>query len=233
MATNTFEIGDENLGEETSYNLDIFWRKTAGRATFDVTFFVNEVSDYVYLRNNDLNNDGIADRVEEDFFETREIVDEDEALLLVSQDQDDATFWGFEMMAGMNIFDDHRGQLSARVWSDYVSGELDDAGNVPRLPPLRIGFDLDWDRGPISSRFSVTHVTEQDEVADLETKTDSYTLVNVHAEYRIPLGGQRTINLFARGTNLANETARRHTSFVKDLAPLPGRSGTIGLRLAF
>ena len=233
LATNTFEIGDENLGEETSYNLDVFWRKTAGRLALDVTFFVNEVNDYVFLRNNDLNNDGVADRVEQDFFASGEIVDEDDALLLVSQDQDDATFWGFEMIAGLNLFDDRRGSLSAEVWTDYVSGELGAGGNVPRLPPLRVGINLDWQRGPISSRFSVTHVTEQDELAALETATDSYTMVNIQADYRFALGGQRALNVFARGSNLANETARRHTSFVKDLAPLPGRSGTIGLRFEF
>ena len=37
----------------------------------------------------------------------------------------------------------------------------------------------------------------------------------------------------ARGTNLANEDARRHTSFVKDLAPLPGISGLLGIRASY
>jgi len=40
-------------------------------------------------------------------------------------------------------------------------------------------------------------------------------------------------NLFIRGANLLNEEARRHTSFLKDRAPLPGRSGLVGVRVNF
>ncbi|MGR8950219.1 MAG: TonB-dependent receptor [Gammaproteobacteria bacterium] len=233
LATNTYEIGDANLGEETSYNFDFFWRKTAGRVNFDVTFFVNEIRDYVFLRSVDSNADGIADRVEDDFFETREVVDEDDALLLVEQSQSDATFWGFELQASTSLYEGSEGTVDLELWSDYVSGELDGGGNVPRLPPLRVGLNLDWLRGPLTSRFSVIHVTEQDDVARLETDTEAYTMVNVYAAYRIHDTENYALSIFARGSNLANEMARRHTSFVKDFAPLAGRSGTLGMRLEF
>ena len=38
---------------------------------------------------------------------------------------------------------------------------------------------------------------------------------------------------FLRATNLSDREARPHTSFLKDLAPLPGRSVTVGVRLSF
>ena len=44
---------------------------------------------------------------------------------------------------------------------------------------------------------------------------------------------RRMSDLFARATNLADQTARRHTSFVKDRAPLPGIGGVLGARLEF
>ena len=233
LASNTFEIGDANLGEETSHNVDIFWRKSAGRYRFDFTVFYNDVSDFIFLQSNDRNGDGIADRVEEDFLETGEIVDEDEALLLVNQTQDDAEFWGFELETRITVFNDSRGAAELRVWSDYVEGELDVGGNVPRLPPLRFGAGLEWERGPMYAGVSVVRATDQDETAELETETDGYTMVNIHAGYTVPLGNESSVTFFARGTNLADEEARRHTSFVKDLAPLPGISGLFGIRASY
>jgi hypothetical protein len=41
------------------------------------------------------------------------------------------------------------------------------------------------------------------------------------------------LHLFVRGTNLLDEDARRSTSLVKDVAPLPGRSLAIGIRASF
>lgn len=233
LATNTFEVGDADLGEETSMNVDLFWRRTAGRYRFDFTLFYNDIADFVFLESSDRNGDGVADRVEPDFLDTGLIVDEDEALLLVRQRQQDAVFWGFELAGEMTVFDDARGLLDARLWSDYTEGELANDDDVPRLPPLRYGFDLDWRRGPLYAAFRVLRVTAPDNVAPLETDTDGYTMVNLDAGYTLRVAGKSEVTLFARGTNLADETARRHTSFVKDLAPLPGASGLVGVRARF
>lgn len=233
LASNTFEIGDAGLDEEVSNNVDVFWRKTEGRYRLNATLFYNHVDDFVYLAANDRNGDGIADRVEDDFLDTGEIVDEDDALLLVNQRQQGAEFWGFELEGFVTVFDDARGQAELRVWTDYVSGSLDDGSEVPRLPPLRFGSSLDYRHGPWYARFAVTRVTDQDNSAPLETETDGYTMVDLDAGYVLTRADIGEVTLFARGTNLADETARRHTSFVKDLAPLPGRSGMVGIRARF
>ena len=39
--------------------------------------------------------------------------------------------------------------------------------------------------------------------------------------------------LFLDGTNLLDEEARAHTSFLKDVAPLPGRGFAFGVRTFF
>lgn len=233
LATNAFEIGDVRLGEETSSNIDVFWRLSQGRLGVDVNFFYNHIDDFVFLESNDRNDDGIADRVEEDFLETGEIVDEDEALLLLNQRQTDAEFWGFELAADWLVFDDARGQTLFTVWSDYVEGELDDGSNVPRLPPMRVGSRIDYNKGPWDLRFSVTHAFEQDDTAPLETTTDSYTMLKLYGSYTWRTARWGELTVFARGSNLADEQIRRHTSFVKDQAPLPGISGLFGIRASF
>ncbi|MEX2482214.1 MAG: TonB-dependent receptor [Gammaproteobacteria bacterium] len=233
LATNTFEIGDLGLSEEASHNIDVSWRKTGGRYRFETTFFYNDIADFIYLAENDRNGDGIADRVEDDFFASGLIVVEDDALLLLNQRQRDARFWGFELVAETTVIDDGRGRVDVRAWSDYVDGELSGGATVPRLPPLRFGMRLSWERGPLYAGFDVIRVTAADDLAALETSTDGYTMINLDAGYRWSLGGQSEATLFARGINLTDETARRHVSFVKDLAPLQGAGALVGVRLRF
>jgi len=232
LATGTYEIGDVNLGEETSYNVDVFWRGTFVEWGFTLNLFANVIDDFTYLRSNDRNNDGIADRVEDDFAETGEIVDDDDALLLVNQDQRDARFWGIEFESDRMVFDDHRGRLDLRLWTDYVEGEFSGGASVPRMPPLRFGGSLDWELEGVTARLAVVRVTEQDDNARLETPTDAYTDLNVQVGYTIPAGGVEAY-VFARGTNLLNETQRRSVSFVKDRAPRPGIGGLFGVRIRY
>ena len=54
-------------------------------------------------------------------------------------------------------------------------------------------------------------------------------MVDADISYRVALG-QSTLLLFLRGNNLLDEEARRHTSPLKEVAPLPGRSLILGVR---
>jgi iron complex outermembrane recepter protein len=76
-------------------------------------------------------------------------------------------------------------------------------------------------------------VAKQTATAPGETDTDGYTLLSVYVGYRINTSGPFSWDLFLRGSNLTNEDARVHTSFLKDIAPLPGRSLTLGVRTNF
>ena len=235
LASNTFEIGDPTLDDETSLNFDLYWRKVSGPLTVQANLFYNQIDDFVFLNENDLNHDGIADRVDADFNgNPAEILppDEEEQLLLVNHVQEDADFWGFELEARYRLLDSHRGTVHARVWTDYVSGELDAGEDLPRITPLRYGGSLDWRWEPWYGAIDVMRVTKQEDTAPLETDTAGYTLLTLRADYTLPIG-RRDVTLFARGTNVLNEKARRHTSFLKHLAPLPGVSALVGLRATF
>ncbi len=233
LATNTYEIGDAGLESELARNLDLFWRKTAGRLTLDLGFFYNDISDFVFAEEQDTNGDGIADRVEPDFGNTGLVVDEADALLLIRQRQQDAWFWGFEMAAGSLLIDDARGQLRWRLWTDFVEAELDSGERVPRLPALRFGSGLVWQQERWTAYLDLTRAMSQDATAALETPTDGYTLLDIGLERHWQVSGSRELTAFARGNNLLDEEVRRHPSFIKDLAPAPGASALLGLRLRF
>ena len=235
LATTTFEIGDTGLAKEKSNNVDIYWRKTAGKLTVSANFFYNRIDDYIYYQEQDLNGDGFADRVTE-FFDgdPANILDPgvDEELFLVYVSQDDAEFLGFEAETRARLMDDNNGRMVLRLWADYVEGERSNNTNLARITPWRFGSGLTYSRGPLYASVNYTRVNEQDSTAPLETETAGYDLLDLHAGYTFRLQ-DNTVTLFARASNLLDEEIRRHVSFVKDQAPLPGRSGIFGVRVGF
>ena len=235
LATTTFEIGDANLDKEKSNNVDIYWRKTAGKFTVSANFFYNRIDDYIYYQEQDLNGDGFADRVTEVFDgNPANILDPgvDEELFLVYVSQDDAEFLGFEAETRARLMDDNNGRMVLRLWADYVEGERSNDTNLARITPWRFGSGLTYSRGPLYASVNYTRVNKQDSTAPLETETDGYHLLDLHAGYTFRLQ-DNTVTLFARASNLLDEEIRRHVSFVKDQAPLPGRSGIFGVRVGF
>jgi len=235
LATNAYEIGSTALDEEDSNNIELHWRKTEGRYTFTANLFYNQINDFIFLQEQDLNNDGFADRVEEDFSgDPTEILDpdEDEEPLLLFHAQQNAEFFGFELEGMVNLFSDQRGSMDLRLWTDYVDAQRDGGVNLPRITPWRLGAGLNYARGPFNLSMEYTHTGDQNDTAPLETGTKGSDMLNIYASYTYEVSG-REFTLFARGSNLLNEEVRRHTSFVKDLAPLPGASGVIGIRSSF
>ena len=70
-------------------------------------------------------------------------------------------------------------------------------------------------------------------VAAYETPTAGFGMLNLGASYRLPTSEGRSWLFYVRGTNLTNKLAYSHVSFIKDQAPLMGRSISIGARYAF
>ena len=132
----------------------------------------------------------------------------------------------------VNVFSDNRGNMDLRLWTDYVEADRNGGINLPRITPWRIGAGLNYARGPFNLSIEYTHTGDQNDTAPLETSTDSFDLLNIYASYTYEFEGTE-LTVFARGTNLLDEEIRRHTSFVKDRAPLPGASGIIGIRSSF
>jgi iron complex outermembrane receptor protein len=57
-------------------------------------------------------------------------------------------------------------------------------------------------------------------------------LINANLTYHWDLGGN-DFEVFLDGRNLSNQEARVHTSFLKEIAPLPGRAFSAGFRILF
>ncbi len=220
-ATRTFDRGDIKLKEETAYNLDLGYRfKTDWlRAEFDL--FHNWAADYIYQQR------------------AGEFVDEDgnpcvvDCVPVLSSDQADAIFKGYEAKLIAPLMDNHAGLLELTLFSDYTRGEFVNGGDVPRMPPLRYGFQLDYNRDKLSGYLRLARAERQTHAGAFETATDGYVLLNVGANYQIKAYQDAKLMLFAKGNNLLNENIRNATSYLRNFAPEAGRGAEIGFRLSY
>jgi len=115
---------------------------------------------------------------------------------------------------------------------DYTA-ELSRSGNLPRIAPSRVGGEVSWELGSWRASLGATRYAEQDDVAAYETTTPGYTLVDAHVAWHKDTPKGNAWELFVDGSNLLDEEARVHTSFLKDVAPLPGRGVAFGVRAFF
>lgn len=206
MASNTYEIGDAGLNRETARNVDLTLRKTAGDTTFSVGAFYNRVDGYIYARTLDVH----------------------EGAQLIQYAQHDAAFKGLEGQI--------RQQLTRNwglgVFGDLVRGGLRGGSDLPRMPAARLGTRVDAQWGRWRGEAEFYRVFRQNRLADYETPTSGYNILNAGVSYRVTQAGYG-YELYLRGTNLTNQLALVHTSFIKDAAPLAGRSVAAGVRVTF
>jgi iron complex outermembrane receptor protein len=209
LAAGRIELGDTGLAKETARTIDLTLRG-GDRLRWTVGAFYNDYSDYIYLRPSGE-------------------LDEDEALPVYEYRQQGAKLYGYEAEIVWPLAATSAGRLEVRLASDYVRGRLNDGENLPQLPPLRIGIGLHFESDAWHVGLEAFHSLRQDRVIADELPTDSYTMVDLDASYRLPLGRMHAL-LFLRGTNLLDEDARLATSPLKDIAPLAGRSLQMGIR---
>lgn len=212
LATNAFEIGDPDLDNETSVGIDLGIGRTEGRVTGELSFFLNRFSDFIFERR------------------TGEIED---GLDVFRYTQDDARFTGAEAHVDVELLHDEPHHVALELIGDYVRAELvDEDEPLPRIPPVRLGVGIHYQGDALWGRVETRRVTEQDRVAPLEEPTEGYTFLNATLGYRFFSGGL-VHDLILRGSNLTDAEARNHVSFLKDVAPLPGRDLSLAYRLSF
>ena len=245
LATQSFEVGNANLDEESGLALDLSLRKRTGRVTGELTLFANRFDDYIYesfagiLRD----EDGVA------------TTSEGGVLPEFRFTQADAEFYGAELRAGVDLFSNEDHHVGLELTGDLVRAELSDSNQkLPRIPAARFGIGFHYRGDAWYASASVRHTDEQTRLAPSESitegdvtvdpgleleglgllggPTDDYTLVQAKVGYRLVRGG--LLHDFSlRGTNLTDEEARVHTSRLKNVAPLPGADVSFAYRLVF
>jgi iron complex outermembrane receptor protein len=217
-----FDLTDKDVELETATNIDITWRKFEGNFGFVVGAFYNQVDDYLYQEETGLYADdghGHDEEHEEH---------EEEGLPVYIYQQHDVKMYGVEA----EFIYQWNDMIKTSIFTDYIRAELDGGDNLPRIPPMRLGGQLDYVSNNYSAQFSVTHYFDQEDIAERESETDGYTMIDANFNYYLDGIGEDFV-IFVKANNLTDEDARVHQSFLKDVAPLPARGFEFGIRGSF
>jgi iron complex outermembrane receptor protein len=215
VATHAFEIGDPGLNAETNLGAELLLRKRSGRLTGELSVFANRFDGFIFEQI------------------TGEVEGEEEPLEVIRFTQRDAEFRGAELTGLYRLYHHEPHHLDLELGADFVRAELRDTGEpLPRIPPRRYRLALHYQGDRLSARIEGIRADSQDRVSEFEEPTPGYDLLNVTAGYRM-FAGDMVCDLLLRGSNLTNAVAFNHVSFLKDVAPLPGRDMSLALRVAF
>lgn len=218
-----FGLTQTDIVMEKANNIDLSFRKFKGDFGFIFNAFYNQIEDYYFEQATNLSAGDGHDHSGHDHGE-----EEAHALPLFIFTAQDVTLHGFEAQAVWQVTD----EFSWRVQGDIIRARLDIGGELPRTPSARIATELSYQSENISADLFVSHYFDQTHTAALETSTDSYVMVDANINYHFTLG-QQDLAVYLKGKNLTDKYAQVHTSFLKDLTPLAGRSFAIGIRSSF
>ena len=223
-----FVLSQTAIDLETANNIDLTFRKTQGDVGFVFNAFYNQVDNYYFQEETGLFAESGHDHAHDEEGHDEEEHSEDEhsdELPVYLFGSADAVLHGFELQVAWQTTDN----LKLDFFADYVKARLKDGGALPRTSPMRVGSHVAYTLDNIRADLDITYFAKQDDISTFETETDGYTLVDASITYDIPLG-DIDLSVYLSGENLTDEEARVHTSFLKDIAPRPGRNFAFGVR---
>lgn len=210
MATNAVEYGSHELRKERSLGVEAVLRGRGEGWQVELSGFFSRFHDFLYLAPTGGVEHGL------DVFQYR---------------QGGARHWGFEFEGKAELFRMGEALVRATGMVDFVRADLLDGGPVPRIPPLRLLGGVEVEGAALNARIEVEHVARARHLALNESRTPAFTLVNASANWR-PWAGQ-PVTLSLSLNNIFDVEARRHSSFLKDVAPLSGRDLRLSARFSF
>lgn len=238
IATGTYELGatyaiDTSGGapevvmagapdKESSANIDLSLRKHKGSLGVVLNGFYNRIDNYYALTDTGFTTHALFEDHEDDVDGEGDHEHESDELPVYHFQQRDAEFWGAEAEANWQL----SGHWRATFWGDLIRGKLTDGANLPRIPPARLGTQIQYRQSAWQAELAAVRNFAQRNVGALETETNGYTLVSAQISYTFA----ESLTLFLKGDNLTDTEARVHSSFLKDVAPLPARGFKLGVR---
>lgn len=212
IGTNAFEVGNAALDNEISLGIDMSLHRENELLSGTLTGFVNKFDGYIYENPTGAEEDGLP---------------------VYEFAQRDARFYGVEAQGMLHLVQSESGHLDLTFGMDFVHADNETDGTyLPRIPPWRWRTGFTWHRGPWRAGSEIVFAEGADRLAPGELRTNAYELLSAYAGYRF-IAGRTTWDLMLRGSNLTDSEARLHTSFLKDVAPLPGRKITASVRMTF
>jgi len=211
VATQQYEIGDATLSTESSWGAEAYVRGNLGPVELSASVYRNWFDNFIYLAATGEEEDGLP---------------------AFAFAQSSADQFGLEGEVRMPVMETRAFDLYAELGGDYVRATLADGSPVPRIPPFSLKGALEVLFGHFDARAEVQWYDKQTRIAEYETPTDGYTMVNVSLAWH-PLEGNENLTIMAQVDNVLDAEGRRHSSFTKEYTPLAGRNLRLSARASF
>src|ERR1051326_5906600 len=231
-ATFQFIIGDPALSEEKNVGVDVSLRKTTGVVTGTISGFYNHYDGFIDFAPTGAVEDGLQVFVytpkTAEFYGGEAKADFPLLPLTLTerQTEEPKDSKSVRRVITKNENAEPRknpNDLFLRLQADYVHATDLDAGEpLPRITPLRYSASLNYESEKWNASIEGQRVDAQNRVAPFETTTAGYTFLNASVGYKFRTGPVYNY-IYVKGTNLTDEEARDHLSFLKEVLPLAGR----------
>lgn len=206
--TQAYEVGNPDFTTEKAWGVEATLKGSGDGWSLGVAAYANRFSNYIY--------DAPTGATQDD-------------LPIFQYYQADARYYGIEAEGSARLGTVKNFTINADVLGDYVHANVIGAGPAPRIPPLRLLGGLEAQSDKLDLRVEAEHSFAQRRLAAFETSTKSHTLVNASIAWK-PWGPDGT-SLSLSANNIFDVEARRHSSVLKDYAPLPGRDIRVTARV--
>lgn len=217
-STGTFDIGNPDLSIEAAKTVELGLRRAVGPFRFEASVYYTRFDGFIY-RNFTGQSCG------EDFASCTPGGEGGELAQAVYA-QRDAVFRGGEFQSQWDVAPLAGGTVGVENQFDVVRASFTYGGNVPRIPPLRLGGGLFWRDSNWLARVNLLHAFAQNDIAPYETPTSGYNLLKAEVSYRLrldpndPKGREMMVGVV--GNNLLNDDIRNSVSFRKNEVLMPG-----------
>lgn len=212
VATRSFMIGDENFKNEKAWGAEAWVRTHTERFSMGATVYWSRFDNYIFEQ------------------ATGEVTD---GLPVFQYMQTDARYTGVELEAAVELGRIGGWTFVADVVGDYTRAtNLSSGEPLPRIPAKRLRTGLEAQSDKLDLRADVELTDDQSRTSPNELPTDGYTIVNLSSAWH-PWSKAKDVTVLLQANNLFDVVGRRHASFLKDMAPLPGRDIRLSVRLGF
>lgn len=220
-ATETFDIGNPNLGIETAKSVEVGLRRATGPFRFELTGYYTRFNGFIYRRLT-------GNTCEDVMCQLGAGLELNQAIY----SQQDATFRGGEFQFQYDVLPVWAGQFGIEGQYDIVRATFTDGTNVPRIPPQRLGGGVYYRDANWLARVNLLHAFAQNDVSGVETPTAGYNNLRAEVSYTTKLAkdgwlGPREFTFGLVGNNLLNDDIRNAVAYNKDQVLQPG----LGVRM--
>lgn len=211
LATGIFERGRADLDSEISHGVELGVRHHGERWHAEANVFSSWFDGFI----RESATGGIED-----------------GLPVFEFTQGDATTRGAEISLDFELLHREPHHVRLETVLDFVDTEQDGGDALPRTPALRGKLAIRYEGTNLWALLEGRWVAKQDDRDALETSTEGWFDLDAAIGLRI-VAGPTVHDLILAASNVTDELQREHVSFLKDIAPLPGRNVTLTWKMLF